>query len=105
MVGRSFGGRTSRAGMLPMVAWDGSVGGLTRDGSHLVLASPFGARAATRFLLLDAGSFKILARARLRGAWAFDALSPDASSMYLIHFIDWGTARQSYEVQIGRATV
>jgi hypothetical protein len=82
----------------PMVAWDGSMGGLTRDGSHLVLASPQGQRW-TRFLLLDAGSFKVLVRARLRGVYAFDALSPDASVMYLIHYRTWNSPSQSYEVR------
>ena len=70
----------------PMVAFDGSMGGLTRDGTHLVLASPQGQKS-TRFLLLESGTFKVLARARLRGTWSFDALSPDGSTMFLIQYL------------------
>lgn len=93
---------TSLRGMLglPMVAWDGSMGGLTRDGTHLVVASPlFGARS-TRFALLDAGTLKVLAHTRLRGSWAFDALSPDGSTMYLIQYLGRsGSVSQPYAVR------
>jgi hypothetical protein len=83
----------------PMVAWDGSMGGLTRSGERLVLASPLGP-AWTRFLLLDARTFKVLARTRLRGTFAFDALSPDASVMYLIQYLGrWGSLSQPYAVR------
>lgn len=83
----------------PMVAWDGSMGGLTRNGERLVLASPQGQKW-TRFLLLDAGTLKVLARARLHGSHAFDALSPDASVMYLIQYLGRpGSASQPYAVR------
>jgi hypothetical protein len=93
---------TSLKGMLglPQVAWDGSMGGLTRDGTYLLLASPAGITSTTRFALLGAGSLKVLARARLRGAWAFDALSPDGRVMYLIQYLGrWGSATQPYAVR------
>jgi hypothetical protein len=92
---------TSFRGMFgfPMVAWDGSMGGLTRDGTHLVLASPQGPKW-TRFLLLDAGTLQVLARTRLRGTYTFDALSPDASLMYLIQYLGrWGSPAQPYAVR------
>jgi hypothetical protein len=85
---------------LPMVAWDGSMGGLTRDGEHLVVTSMPGLTATTRFALLHAGTLKVLARARLRGAWAFDALSPDGSTMYLLQYLGRpGSAAQPYAVR------
>jgi hypothetical protein len=85
---------------LPQVAWDGSMGGLTRDGTHLLLASPLGITSTTRFVLLDAGSLKVLARARLRGQWAFDALSPDGRVMYLIQYLGRpGYSTQPYAVR------
>ena len=71
---------------LPMVAWDGSLGGLSSDGRNLVLATPAGP-SWTRFLLLDSSSLAIRARARLRGNFAFDALSPDGSLMYLLQYL------------------
>jgi hypothetical protein len=83
----------------PMVAFDGSMGGLTRDGTHLVLASPQGQKW-TRFLLLEAGTFKLQARARLRGTWSFDALSPDGSTMFLIQYLGRPfTVNQPYAVR------
>jgi hypothetical protein len=84
---------------LPMVAWDGSMGGLTRDGEHLVLATPQ-FPGSTRFVLLHAGTLKVLARARLRGSWTFDALSPDGSTMYLLEYLGrFGSAAQPYAVR------
>jgi hypothetical protein len=84
---------------IPMVAWDGSMAGLARDGGHLVLASPAGPQW-TRFLLLDPGSLKVLARTRLRGSFAFDAMSPDGSLMYLIQYLGRsGSVNQPYSVR------
>ena len=71
---------------LPQVAWDGSIGGLSRNGRNLVLATPAGS-TWTRFLLLDSNSLAVRARARLRGSFAFDALSPNGSVMYLIQYL------------------
>jgi hypothetical protein len=71
---------------IPMVAWDGSIGGLSKDGRNLVLATPPGS-TWTRFLLLDTHSLAIRAKARLRGSFAFDALAPNGSVMYLIQYL------------------
>jgi hypothetical protein len=84
---------------IPMVAWDGSVGGLSRDGRRLVLASSPGAKS-TRFVLLDPVSLKIRADVRLRGGFAFDALSPDGSLMYMIQYLGrTGAVNQPYAVR------
>jgi hypothetical protein len=71
---------------IPMVAWDGTIGGLSRDGRRLVLASSVGGKR-TRFAELDPVGMRVLARARLRGSFAFDALSPNGSLMYLIQYL------------------
>jgi hypothetical protein len=78
----------SLRGMLgiPMVAWDGSTGGLSRTGRRLVLASQPG-RDWTRFAQVDPTGMRLLAQVRLRGSFAFDALSPDGSQMYLIQYL------------------
>jgi hypothetical protein len=78
---------TSVRGLLgiPMVAWDGTMGGLSRNGGSLVLAS-FPGTKWTRFVELNPTSFAVRAKARLRGRFAFDALSPDGSLMYLIEY-------------------
>jgi hypothetical protein len=91
----------SLRGMLgiPMVAWDGSMGGLSRDGRHLVLASAPGPRW-TRFVEIDPATMRVLGQVRLRGRFAFDAVSPNGSQMYLIQYLGRLTAvNGSYAVR------
>ncbi len=84
----------------PLVTYGGDVGGLARDGSKLVLATWPGA-ASTRFVAVDPNSFRIRAHVRLRGRFAFDALSPDGSLMYLIQFLGSPNAvNQPYAVRV-----
>jgi hypothetical protein len=71
----------------PVVAWDGSTGGLARNGRRLVLGSPPGYGTPTRFVVLDPRTLRVRARLSLRGAFAFDALSPGGSLMYLIQYL------------------
>jgi hypothetical protein len=92
---------TSLRGLLgiPMVAWDGTMGGLSRDGRRLVLAS-FPGTKWTRFVALNPTSLRVRATARLRGSFAFDALSPDGSLMYLIQYLGRPNAvNQPYAVR------
>jgi hypothetical protein len=70
---------------VPAVAWDWSTGGLARKGHRLVLVSGPGPKW-TRFVVLDPRSLRVRSHFRLRGAWAFDALSPDGSLLYLIQY-------------------
>jgi DNA-binding beta-propeller fold protein YncE len=61
--------------------------GLSHDGRTLVLAqagAPLG--ATTTFLVLDAKRLLVRDRIVLKGQFAFDALSPDASRLYVIQF-------------------
>ena len=78
---------------LPMVAYDGSMGGLARNGKRLVIYSP--AQQKTRFVVLDP-RLKVRSRVALNGNFGFDALSPDGSLMYLIQ-LKGGT---NYDVRV-----
>ena len=74
---------------IPSVAYDGSTGGISHDGSTLVLAttrSGFPLRKRTSFELLSAKR-GFLSRIDLRGDFSYDALSPDGSKLYLIQHV------------------
>jgi hypothetical protein len=77
----SLGGRWG----VPLVAGDGSTGGLTPSGRTLVLASavPASVSGRTSFAVMDTAIFEPM-RITLRGDWGFDAISPDAETLYLI---------------------
>ena len=84
---------------IPLVTYRGDTGGLARDGRRLVLATWPGLHA-TRFVVVDPRSFRIRARVRLPGRFAFDALSPDGSLMYLIQYLGSPrSANQPYAVR------
>jgi hypothetical protein len=68
---------------VPQVTYRGPAGGLFRDGSAFVLQST-GYGATTRFVVVGARELDVRSTIELKGAYAFDALSPDASRMYLI---------------------
>ena len=74
---------------IPLVAYDGSAGGLSHDGKTLVLATqPYGDAAGniTRFATFDLKRFRPRQAVTLRGLYSYDALSPDASTLYLIQY-------------------
>jgi hypothetical protein len=78
---------------VPMVANDGTAGGLTRDGRTLVLtewkpARAYGAlRPRSRFVLLSTKSLRIWRRITLPGDFTYDALSPGGGTLYLIQHL------------------
>jgi hypothetical protein len=74
---------------IPAVAYDGSAGGLSGDGTTLVLIEPRASfpRAATRLLVLRSDSLKPQRLVRLNGDFSFDAVSPNGSWLYLIHYV------------------
>ena len=76
---------------VPMVAFDGSTGGLSADGRTLVLARPrvrFPQRTSTLAILATRPPGLHLRRIiRLRGDFSFDAVSPDGHWIYLIQYV------------------
>jgi len=71
---------------IPLVAYDNSTGGLSRNSRRLVVYAPASglAPAETRFVVLDPRTLRVLRRVTVTGNYGFDALSPDGSLMYLI---------------------
>jgi hypothetical protein len=78
---------------VPLVSYDGTSGGLSGDGKSLVLASygPYpGQKGGTRFVVLGTATLDVLRRVALSGSWSFDAISPDASTLYLVEHVSAG---------------
>ena len=96
---------------VPLVANDGSAGGLSHDLKTLILASyagrvdPGGA-GVTRFAVFDTGRFRVVRTVTLRGSYSFDAVAPDASTLYVIQYTsaqDWNRYRvRAYDLVRGR---
>jgi hypothetical protein len=77
---------------IPMVAFDGTADGLSRDGRTLVIAdwvqpsdSPL--RLSSTFRVYDSKSLTKRDQFTLRGDFSFDALSPDARTLYLVQHV------------------
>ena len=68
---------------VPMLTSSGPGGGMFRDGSTFVLQS-MGLFDTTQFVLLRTTDLAVRDQIVLKGAFAFDALSPDGSKLYLI---------------------
>src|SRR3954462_15705982 len=61
--------------------------GLSRDGRTLVLGSAgIGLSSPSRFLIVNPRQMKIVRTISLDGYFSYDALSPDASTLYLIQY-------------------
>jgi hypothetical protein len=71
---------------IPYVTNRGDTGGLSRDGKVLVLSDAVccGLRKVSRFLLLRTKSLRTVGKITLKGDFAYDALSPDATTLYLV---------------------
>jgi hypothetical protein len=87
---------------VPIVAYDGSTGGLSGDGRTLVVAS-YGPNPGnpgfTRFAALNTRTLSKRAVFELRGSWAFDAISPDGSTIYLVEYLSAGPSPR-YKVRV-----
>jgi hypothetical protein len=77
---------------IPLVAFDGTPDGVSRDGNTLVVAdwvlppdSPL--RMKSAFRIYDTKRLTKRWELTLRGDWTFDALSPDAGTLYLIQHV------------------
>jgi hypothetical protein len=108
-------GRVVRSNVLrgfygvPIVAWDNSTSGVSGDGRTLVLGSygpPPGSPGVTRFVVLGAKTLRKLRTLTLRGSWAYDAISQDGSTMFLIQYLAAGQNPhyrvRSLDVETGR---
>jgi hypothetical protein len=75
---------------IPLVAFDGSTGGLSAYGRLLVLAQPpIGRmRHVSRFPVLETTHLRLVDIVTLKGSFSFDALSPDGSTLYLIEHVN-----------------
>jgi hypothetical protein len=107
------GGQVLQAGVLegswgvPVVTNDGTSGGLSADGSTLVLVRTASRqpRRHTSFAVVTTKRFAVTRTIELKGKWNFDALSPDASTVYLIQTTDPRTSRyavRAYNLRTGR---
>jgi hypothetical protein len=73
---------------IPLIAQDGSAGGISADGHTLVLAQTTPVLARTsRFVTVDPESLRLRRVVRLRGSFSYDALSPDGARLYLIQHV------------------
>ena len=78
---------------VPLVAYDGTPGGLSGDGRSLVLGSygPLPSQSGkTRFVLLDTKTLATRRAIALDGSWSFDAVSPTAGTLYLTEHLRAG---------------
>ena len=91
---------------IPLVSWDGTATGLTRDGKSLVLSTYPAAGAFTRFAVYDSRTLKVRQRVALRGVWSLDALSPDGATLFLIKYLrgdDYANYRvRAYDLRANR---
>jgi hypothetical protein len=78
---------------VPAITFQGETGGVSTDGSTLVLADTrtgngeYPLKRHSSFAVLDAKTLRLRARIELRGHYTFDALSPDGSRLYLIQHV------------------
>ena len=105
---RVNGGRVVRSWSLrgfygiPLVAYDGTSGGISGDRRSLVVAS-YGPRpgdaGVTRFAVLDTRTLRPRQLIGLAGAWSYDAISPDGALLYLVQHLSEGT-NPRYRVRV-----
>jgi len=94
---------------IPVVAFDGTAGGLSHDGKTLILSSypsrP-GPGAVSRFVVFDTSRYHVRRTIVLRGTYGFDAVAPDGSTIYLIQYTsskNWNRYRvRAFDLVRGR---
>jgi hypothetical protein len=92
---------------VPVVTNDGTSGGLTADGSAVVLVRTASRqpRRHTSFAVVGTKRFDVERTIELEGKWNYDALSPDAATLYLIQTTDARRLRyavRAYDLRAGR---
>jgi hypothetical protein len=86
---------------VPQLAFDGTTGGLSRDGRTLVLGEQVvgaGLRQNSSFAVVNLRKYTVRASIKLRGDFSFDALSPRARMLYLIEHVSAQNQRK-YQVR------
>lgn len=73
---------------IPTVAIDRSTAGISADGSTLVLSQRLSgiSQALTRFEIRNGNSLRLEKTIALRGAYSFDAVSPNGDTLYFIEY-------------------
>jgi hypothetical protein len=93
---------------VPVTTYGQGGEGLSTDGRTLVLGDTMSSypRTVSRFLVFDTKRFRQLRGFFLKGDFAFDALSPDGSKLYLIQHTDANNMQKyvvrAYDVNAGR---
>ena len=93
---------------VPGVSLDATTGGLSRDGSTLVLIQPRVSfpQAETELAVVDPATLRLRRRITLEGDFSFDAISPDGATMYLVEYTEPRDPTRyrvrSYDVATGR---
>jgi hypothetical protein len=88
--------------VIPALFGDDRSGALSGDERTLALAGPSG-EGTSSFALLSTRFAGMAKKLTLRGRWSFDALSPDAKTLYLIeHGLAGHYQVRAYDVAAGR---
>jgi hypothetical protein len=95
---------------IPLVAYDGTTDGLLPDGRTIVLAQPIytghGLRTKTSFTFVDVRKMRRVNTITIKGAYSFDALSPNGRYMYLIQYVSNEDPQEyrvrAYDLKAGR---
>jgi hypothetical protein len=96
---------------IPLVAFDGTTDGLLPDGRTLVIAQPVytqsgGLRQHTSFTFIDIRKMRRVNTITLKGAYSFDALSPNGRYMYVIQYVSSEDPQEyrvrAYDLKSGR---
>jgi|1186.fasta_scaffold07156_2 hypothetical protein len=94
---------------IPAVTITGTGGGLSPDGTRLVLVEPptySALRAHSRFVLVETAHLDVLRTIVLKGEFGFDALSADGRTLYLLQHTDRNNfvhyRVRAYDLRAGR---
>jgi hypothetical protein len=78
---------------VPLVTQNGEAGGLSLDGRTLILATWTNPGAKkTKFAVLDTKGLQLKRIVTLKGSFSYDALSPDAKTMFAIEYVPGATS-------------
>jgi hypothetical protein len=101
--------RLDRIYGVPFVTYNGTKGGLSRDRRTLVLAESqqgAGLAATSRLIVLDTRTLRTRSTIDLKGDFSFDALSPNAHTIFLIQHTSVGDYERyrvrAYDLAQGR---